>query len=97
MGHLVSDSAGSTQRCIATFECAAFTLGLSTPDSGVLAGLDGPFQAGFRDLASTADGLGLFCLEKRGSLVPVGEEEFGVLTPARSDFTPAHQDEAPFR
>jgi hypothetical protein len=73
----VSKSTSSVERGIATLEGTALALGLSAPDSGVLAGLQGPFQTDFCDLASTADRLGLIGLEKRKGIVPVREEQFG--------------------
>jgi len=76
-------------------ECAAFILGWSAPDSGVLAGLDSPFHAGVNHLASTAYGLCFLDLEKRGASVPNGEEQFRVLAEAGSTITPRHQDRAP--
>jgi hypothetical protein len=63
---------------VAASEGAAFFLGQSAPDSGILTGLDGPFQAGLSDLASTAKVLGLFGLQKRRLAVPGREEQLGV-------------------
>src|ERR1035437_138973 len=65
-------------RGVAASEGAAFFLGQSAPDSGILTGLDGPFQAGLSDLASTAKVLGLFGLQKRRLAVPGREEQLGV-------------------
>ena len=79
------------------FEGSAFALGLTAPDSGDLAGLQSPFQAGFRNLASTADCLGLFGLKKSRGGVAVGEEQLGVLTPTGSAVTPGDQCGTPFK
>ena len=76
-------STGATEGAIAAFKSAAFALGPPAPHSGALAGLDGPFQAGLSDFASTADCLGLLGLKKRRGSVPVGEEQLGVLPPGR--------------
>src|SRR5665647_565296 len=84
-------SPGATGPGIATFEGAPFVLGESTPDSGVLAGLDSPFQAGLNDLTATADGFGFFYLEKRGAGVPDRKEQLGVLVQAGSAVAPGHQ------
>ena len=65
-------------RGVAASEGAAFFLEQSAPDSGILTGLDGPFQAGLSDLASTAKVLGLFGLQKRRLAVPGREEQLGV-------------------
>ena len=73
------------------FQGAPFVLGQSTPDSGVLAGLDSPFQAGLNHLAATADGFCFFYLEKRGAGVPDREEQLGVLVQAGSAVAPSHQ------
>jgi hypothetical protein len=86
---------GTTVSCVAAFEGSPFVLGQSAPDAGVLAGLDSPFQAGFNDLAATADCFSLFYLEKRGAVVPDREEQLGVLAEAGSTVTPSHQDRAP--
>src|ERR1035437_6519447 len=84
-------SAGATGARIAPFEGAPLVLGQSAPDSGVLAGLDGPFQADFNHLTTTADGFSLFNLEKRGAGVPDREEQLGVLVQAGSAVAPSHQ------
>jgi hypothetical protein len=72
-------SASATGAGISTFECATFVLGSSAKHSGVLAGLDGQFQAGLNNLAAIADGFGFVYLEKRGAGVSDGEEKLGVL------------------
>src|SRR5450631_1205912 len=84
-------SAGATGPGIATFEGASFVLGQSAPDSGVLAGLDGPFQAGLNDLTASADGFGFLYLEERRAGVPDGEEQLRVLVQAGSAVAPCHQ------
>src|SRR5664279_4019270 len=86
-----SRSARSTGPGISAFEGASLVFGESTPDSRVLAGLDGPFQAGLNDLTATAYSLGFFYLEKRGAGVPDGEEQLGVLVQAGSAVAPGHQ------
>jgi hypothetical protein len=89
------NSGGATGAGIATCEGAPFIVGQSAPDSGVLAGLDGPFQAGPRDLASTADGSCFFDLVKRGAGDPDREEQLGVLVQAGRAVEPSHRDRAP--
>src|SRR5450759_116092 len=84
-------SAGATGPGIATFEGAAFVLRQPAPDSGILARLDGPFQAGLNDLTATAYGFGFFYLEKRGAVVPDREEQRGVRVQAGSAVAPGHQ------
>jgi hypothetical protein len=69
--------ASATVSGVAAFEGSPFVLGQSAPDSGVLTGLNSPFQAGLNHLASTADGLCLLCLEKRGAVVPDRKEQLG--------------------
>src|SRR5450631_2468646 len=88
-------SAGATGARIAAFEGTAFVFGKSAPDSGVLAGLDCPFQAGLNDLAATADGFCVFDLEKSRAGVPDREEHLRVLVEAASAVAPSHQDRAP--
>jgi hypothetical protein len=73
------DLAGETGSGIASYESAPFVVGQTAPDSGVLALVDGPFQAGFTDLAATAYRLGLLDLEQGGAGAPDREEELGVL------------------
>ena len=64
---------------ISAFQGVPFVLGQSAPDSGVLAGVDGPAQAGLRNLTVTADNFCLFDLVKRWVGVSYREEQFGVL------------------
>ena len=64
---------------ISAFQGVPFVLGQSAPDSGVLAGVDGPTQAGLLDLTATADNFRLFDLVKRWVGVSYREEQFGVL------------------
>src|ERR1019366_10461415 len=68
-----------------------FVVGQSAPDSGVLAGLHGPFQAVPSDLAATADGLCLFDLEKRRAGVADREEQLGALVQAGRAIAPRHR------
>jgi hypothetical protein len=63
---------------ISAFQGVPFTLGESTPDPCVLAGVDGPTQAGLHDLAATADNFCLFDL-KRWVGVSYREEQLRVL------------------
>jgi len=86
-----SRSAEATSPGLATFEGAPFILGESAPDPGLLAGLDGPSQAGFDDLAATAYSLGFFDLAQRGGGVPDSEEQLGVLVQAGTVVAPRHQ------
>jgi hypothetical protein len=80
---------------IAALDGTTFVRGLSAPDPILLAGLNGPTQAGLNNLTATADNLGFFYLEKRGAGVPDREEQFGVHDEASSTITPTHQDRAP--
>src|ERR1035437_4900633 len=91
----LSDSTGAMGGGVAASEGVAFFLGQSAPDSGILTGLDGPFQAGLSDLASTAKVLGFFGLQKRRLAVPGREENLGVHAQAGSAVAPIHQDRAP--
>ena len=54
---------GTTGTGIAAFERTPLVLGQSTPDSGVLAGLNSPAQTVLSNLTSTAHGLDFFRLE----------------------------------
>jgi hypothetical protein len=78
---------------IASFECASFILGQTAPYSGVLTGLDGPFQAGLNHLAPTAYSLGFLDLEEGRPGVPNREEQLGVLVQAGSAVAPSHKIE----
>src|SRR5665647_1393080 len=88
-------SAGASGPGIAALEGPPFVLRQTAPDTGVLTGLDGPFQAGLSDLAATAYGLGLFDLEKGGTGVPNREEQLRVFVQAGSAVAPVHRDRAP--
>ena len=83
-------SARATGAGGAALEGAALVLAHAAPDAGVLAGLDGPLEAGVDDVAPTAHGLGLLDLEDGGSGVPDREEQLGVLLEARCTVTPVH-------
>ena len=85
------DLAGATGTGISAFEGVSFIRGQSTPDSTVLAGRAGPFQAGLNHLAATADDLCLFHLEKRRVGVPDREKQLKVLAQASSAVAPSHQ------
>jgi len=88
------DTAGSTGPSgagIAALEGTPFVFGQTTPDAGVLAGLDGPFQAGLNHLAATAHCLRLLDLEKCRASVPDGEEQLWVFLQAGRPVTPAHE------
>src|SRR5665647_972367 len=80
---------------IAALDGTTFVRGLSAPDPILLAGLNGPTQAGLNNLTATADNLGFFYLEKRGAGVADREEQLGVHAKASSTITPSHQDRAP--
>src|SRR5690606_19390932 len=73
-----SVSPGASSR-VATLERATLVLGQTAPHAGVLAALERPAQAGFTDVAATADRFGLLDLEQRGAGVPDGEEQLRVL------------------
>jgi hypothetical protein len=79
---------------MSAFHGVPFVLGKSTPNSGVLAGLECPYQAGLHDLATTADGFSLFNLEKRGAGVTNREEQLRALVHAGSAVAPSHQNRA---
>jgi hypothetical protein len=64
---------------ISAFQGVPFVLGQSAPDSCVLAGVDGPTQAGLHDLTATADNSCLFELVKRWVGVSYREEQLRVL------------------
>jgi len=89
----MTDSAGGAGSGRAALEGVPFVLGQSAPDPGVLAGLDGPFQAGLSDLAASADGLCLFDLETRGAGGSDREEKLGTLVRAGSTVTPSGQQD----
>jgi hypothetical protein len=76
---------------LSAFEGTPFILGESSPDPGLLAGLDGPSQAGVSDLTATADGFGFFYLAQRGAGVPDSEKQLGVLVQAGTFVAPVHQ------
>ena len=84
-------SAGATGAGVAALEGAALVLGHAAPDTGVLAGLDGPLQAGVDHLTPAADGLGLLDLSDRRAGVPNREEQLGVLVEAGSAVAPVHE------
>lgn len=69
---------------------AALVLAETTPDAGVLAGLERPLQALLHDGAATADGLGFLDLQQRRTGVADGEEELGVFLAANGVVTPVH-------
>jgi hypothetical protein len=91
----VSDPALGSDRAtgagISAFKGAPFILGQSAPDSSVLAGLHGPFEAGRNNRAATTNGFGLFYLEQRREGVPAREKKLRVLVQAGSLVTPRHQ------
>jgi hypothetical protein len=89
------DLAGETGSGVGSFEGAPFVIGDTAQDSGVLALVDGPFAAGFTDLAVTAYRLGFLDLEQGRAGAPDREEEIGVLFQTCSAVTPVHQDRAP--
>jgi hypothetical protein len=80
---------------IAAFDGTPFIVGLSAPDSVLLAGLHRPVQAGLGDFAAVADSSCLFDLEKCRAGIPDGEEQLGVLFQAGSGVTSGHQGQAP--
>jgi len=92
---LPCSSAGATGAGIPTFPGAAFVPGHSAPDPGVLAGLHGPVQAGFNDLATTADDFCLCDLEKRWVGVPDRKEQLGVFVETGCSVAPRHSDRTP--
>jgi hypothetical protein len=80
---------------ISAFQGVPFVLGQSAPDSCVLAGVDGPTQAGLHDLTATADNSCLFDLVKRWVGVSYREEQLRVLVQAGSTVAPSHQNRPP--
>src|SRR5699024_6786999 len=83
-------SAGAAGAGCAALERAALVLAHPAPDAGVLAGLEGPLQAGLDDLAAAADPLGLLDLEQGRTGVPDGEEQLRILVQTRSTMAPVH-------
>src|SRR5690606_17086785 len=69
---------------------AALVLAESTPDAGVLTGLERPLQALLDHRAAAADGLGFLDLQQRRTGVADGEEELGVFLAANGVVTPVH-------
>src|SRR3954451_9617277 len=67
---------------LATLQCAPLVLGEPTPDTGVLAGAQGPVQARFHRRAASAYGLGLLDLHESRAGRPDGEEQLRVLVAA---------------
>ena len=77
-------SAGATEGGIAPFKGTSFIVGLAIPRPVLLAGLDGPVQAGLGDLTAVADSPCLLDLETCGAGVANREEQLGVLFQAGS-------------
>jgi hypothetical protein len=77
---------------VAALERASLVFGQTTPDTVVLAGLEGPRQAQFPYVAATAHLLGLFDLHDRGAGVTDGEEQFRIFVQADSPVTPIHSN-----
>jgi hypothetical protein len=86
-----SSSAEATSPGVSAFEGAPFILGESSPDPGLLAGLDGPSQAFVNDLTTTADTFGFFYLAQRWAGDPNSEEQLRVLVQASTVVAPRHQ------
>jgi hypothetical protein len=63
---------------VAALQGAAFVLAETAPDAVVLAGLEGPLEALFAHVATTADDLRLLDLEDGRAGVADREEELGV-------------------
>ena len=74
----------------AALQGAALVLGQAAPDAGVLAGAQGPLEAGLHDRAATAHGLGLLDLDDRRARRPDREEELRVFVPAERAVAPVH-------
>jgi len=86
-----SSSAEATSPGVSAFEGAPFIPGESSPDPGLLSGLDGPSQADVNDLTATADNFGFLYLAQRGAGVSESEEQFWVLVQAGTVVAPRHQ------
>lgn len=84
---------GATCAGGAPFKRAALVFAHAAPYAGVLAGLEGPLQAGVYDRAPAADALGFLDLQEGRSCVPNGEKQFRVLVKARCAVTPIHADQ----
>jgi len=68
----------------------ALVLAETTPDAGVLAGLERPLQTLVHHGTAPADGLGFLDLQQRRTGVADGEEELGVFLAANGVVTPVH-------
>src|SRR5690242_19283917 len=75
---------------VAALESAALVLAHPAPHAGVLAALERPREAVGDDGAAAADGLRLGDLKQRGTTVPNGEEQLGVLVAADRAVAPVH-------
>lgn len=62
----------------ATFERAAFVFAQTTPDAGILSGLNRPLETGVDDLASAAHALCFFNLKQGGPCIADREKQFRV-------------------
>ncbi len=62
----------------AALERAALVFAQAAPNSGVLAGLDGPLQAGVYHLAAAADALRFLNLKQGGPCIADREEQLRV-------------------
>ena len=77
----------------AALEGAALVFAHAAPDAGVLAGLEGPLEAGVNNRAAAADAFCFLDLEEGGPCISNGEEQFRVLVEARCAVTPIHADQ----
>ena len=81
-------SAGAA--AVAALDGAALLLGETAPDTSVLAGFQGPLEAGRGNWAAVADQLGLSDLGESRAGVTDREEELRVFVAANSFVAPIH-------
>jgi hypothetical protein len=84
---------GAAGACGAALESAAFVFAHAAPNAGVLAGFEGPLEAGVNNRAAAANTLGFLNLEEGRSCVSYGKKQFRVLVEARRAVTPIHADQ----
>ena len=89
---ITGDSAGAAGTSGTTFESATLILAQTSPDSGILTGLEGPLKAGLCDFTTATDSLCFLNLEQRGSGVADREEELRILIEACCTVSPIHGD-----
>src|SRR4051812_28877358 len=81
---------GGSEAGAAALQRTPFVLRGPAPDTGVLAGLEGPGQARLEGGAAPADGLGLVHLGRGRTRRANREEELGILLSAERAVAPVH-------